>query len=107
MNASLNLRQLARYPLIPVIVLMAIGFELATGSFVGSQNLLGIATDSATLAIVAVPSALLVISGYLDLSVGFMRGQVKVAGDPGALLHVLPLISGRRPVVALGELLPA
>jgi hypothetical protein len=33
-------------------------------------------------------------SGALPLSVGFMRGQVKVSGDPGALLRVLPLLDG-------------
>lgn len=70
MSTPQSVRQLARYPLIPVIIVMAIAFEASTGSFVGQQNLLGIATDSATLAIVAVPTAMLVISGYLDLSVG-------------------------------------
>jgi putative sterol carrier protein len=34
-------------------------------------------------------------SGDLDLSVGFMRGQIKMAGDFGQLLHFLPLTSGR------------
>jgi putative sterol carrier protein len=29
-------------------------------------------------------------SGELDLSVGFMRGQVKMAGDFAALLRMLP-----------------
>jgi hypothetical protein len=32
-------------------------------------------------------------SGELDLSVGFMRGQVKMAGDFGALLRVLPRLA--------------
>jgi putative sterol carrier protein len=31
--------------------------------------------------------------GTLDLSVGFMRGEVKMAGDFGALLHVLPTLA--------------
>jgi hypothetical protein len=31
--------------------------------------------------------------GTLELSVGFMRGEVKMAGDFGALLHVLPALS--------------
>ena len=44
--------------------------------------------------------------GSLDLSVGFMRGQVKMAGDFGALLHVLPLTSGPSPRVPVGRLLP-
>ena len=68
----------------------------------------GAAPDPADVAFTATPAdAAALGNGDLDLSVGFMLGQVKVAGDPGALLHVLPLVSGRRPVVALGELLPA
>lgn len=47
-----------------------------------------------------------IAAGDLDLSVGFMRGQVKVAGDPGALLRVLPLVSGRVPALAAADLLP-
>jgi hypothetical protein len=45
--------------------------------------------------------------GTLDLSVGFMRGQVKMAGDFGALLRFLPLTAGRAPQLAVAELLPA
>jgi putative sterol carrier protein len=33
-------------------------------------------------------------SGALDLSVGFMRGQVKMAGDFGTLLRFLPATYG-------------
>ena len=34
--------------------------------------------------------------GTLDLSVGFIRGQVKMAGDFGTLLQFLPLTAGER-----------
>jgi hypothetical protein len=44
--------------------------------------------------------------GALDLSVGFMRGQVKMAGDFGALLKFLPLTSGSTPRVQVAALLP-
>jgi len=44
--------------------------------------------------------------GALDLSVGFMRGQVKMAGDFGALLHFLPLTAGAEPAVRVADLLP-
>ncbi|MFG2943315.1 ABC transporter permease [Streptomyces sp. NPDC048282] len=59
-----------RNPLLPVLVVLVLAFQLSTGSFLDAANLRGIATDAATIAIVAVPLALLVISGYLDLSVG-------------------------------------
>jgi len=44
--------------------------------------------------------------GDLDLTVGFMRGQVKMAGDFGAVLHFLPLTHGAPPALAAGDLLP-
>ncbi|MDQ1386060.1 MAG: sterol transfer family [Actinomycetota bacterium] len=44
--------------------------------------------------------------GTLDLSVGFMRGQVKMAGDFGALLQFLPLTGGPSPHVRVAEILP-
>ena len=44
--------------------------------------------------------------GSLDLSVGFMRGQVKTAGDFGALLQFLPLTGGPSPQVRVTEILP-
>ena len=44
-------------------------------------------------------------SGALDLSVGFMRGQIKMAGDFGALLQFLPLTAGKDPAVPVASLL--
>lgn len=65
-----GLATVRRNPLLVVLVAMVLVFQLTTGSFLDPANLRGIATDAATLAVVAVPLALLVISGYLDLSVG-------------------------------------
>jgi hypothetical protein len=44
-------------------------------------------------------------SGDLDLSVGFMRGQIKMAGDFGKLLQFLPLTAGASPAVPVASLL--
>lgn len=44
--------------------------------------------------------------GTLDLSVAFMRGQVKMAGDFGALLHLLPLTSGGDAAIPAAALVP-
>ncbi|QOV34150.1 ABC transporter permease [Streptomyces ferrugineus] len=68
--ATGGLTAVRRHPLIAVLAAMVLVFQVSTGSFLNPANLSGIATDAATLAIVAVPLALLVISGYLDLSVG-------------------------------------
>jgi hypothetical protein len=45
--------------------------------------------------------------GSLDLTVGFMRGQVKMSGDFGTLLRFLPLTSGSKPQLRVADLLPA
>src|SRR5438552_158347 len=44
--------------------------------------------------------------GALDLSVGFMRGQVKMAGDFGALLEFLPLTGGLSPRLSVADTPP-
>jgi putative sterol carrier protein len=44
--------------------------------------------------------------GTLDLSVGFMRGQVKMAGDFGVLLAFLPSTGGMQPQLPVAALLP-
>jgi hypothetical protein len=41
----------------------------------------------------------------LDLSVGFMRGQIKMAGDFGQLLQFLPQTSGAKPALDIASLL--
>ena len=45
--------------------------------------------------------------GALDLSVGFMRGQVKMSGDFGALLALLPMTGGTEPRLPVADLLPS
>jgi SCP-2 sterol transfer family len=44
--------------------------------------------------------------GTLELSVGFMRGQVKMSGDFGTLLQFLPLTHGDPPAISVADLLP-
>jgi hypothetical protein len=67
----------------------------------------GAPPDAADITFTATPAdAQLLHDGTLDLSVGFMRGQVKMAGDFGTLLRFLPLTSGANPRVAVAGLLP-
>ena len=63
--------------------------------------------EPATLTFTATPGdAQALHDGTLDLSVGFMRGQVKMAGDFGLVLQFLPLTHGGRPAVVVADLLP-
>jgi len=67
----------------------------------------GAAPDAADVTFTATPAdAQALHDGSLDLSVGFMRGQVKMAGDFGALLQLLPLTGGRAPRLSVAEMLP-
>ena len=61
---------LVRSPLLIVLIVMVIGVQIATDAFFGWQNIRGILQDSAVIAIVAIPVAMLLIAGYIDLSVG-------------------------------------
>ena len=67
----------------------------------------GAPAEPAAITFTATPAdAQALHEGTLDLSVGFMRGQVKMAGDFGALLQFLPLTHGAQPRVPVPELLP-
>ena len=68
----------------------------------------GAASEPANVTFTATPAdADALHSGALDLSVAFMRGQVKMSGDFGAVLHFLPLTAGAHPAVATASLLPS
>lgn len=99
--ATGGLTAVRRHPLIAVLAVLALAFQLSTGSFLDPANLRGIATDAATLAIVAVPLALLVISGYLDLSVGstlalggLVAGKLASGGQPPVVAVLGALAAG-------------
>jgi hypothetical protein len=67
----------------------------------------GASPEPADLTFTATPAdAQAMHDGTLDLSVGFMRGQVKMSGDFGALLHFLPLTGGASPQLNVADLLP-
>ncbi|OMQ14307.1 hypothetical protein A7K94_0217555, partial [Modestobacter sp. VKM Ac-2676] len=61
---------LVKNPLLVLLVVMVVGVQLATGSQLSWGNLRGVFLDAAVIAIVAAPVGMLVISGYIDLSVG-------------------------------------
>lgn len=91
-----------RTPLLIVLIVLVIGVQIATDSFFGWQNIRGILQDSAVIAIVAIPVAMLLIAGYIDLSVGSslaLGGVVaslvmdKGAGQP-AVAVVLAILAG-------------
>ncbi len=57
-------------PLLILLVVIVVVVQLATGSLLSWQNMRGILIDGAIIAIVAIPCAMLLIAGYIDLSVG-------------------------------------
>ncbi len=82
--------------------LIALGliFQLLTGVFLNPGNIRGILLDSAVLLIVSVPAALLLISGYVDLSIGSVVGlggitaaMLLTQGVPTVLAILVALIA--------------
>jgi len=57
-------------PLLVLLVVMVAAVQIATGSQLNPANLRGVFLDASIIAIVAIPIAMLVIAGYIDLSVG-------------------------------------
>jgi ribose transport system permease protein len=89
-----------RWPLIQRNMLLfgALGlmaaFTLSTSVFLTADNLRNVATQSSIILVVAVPSALLIISGYVDLSIGSLLAVAAVsaglaANAQGAVLGVI------------------
>jgi ribose transport system permease protein len=73
MNISLSTRMtdfLLRNPLLVLLVIIVVGVQLATGSLLQWPNMRSLLIDGAIIAIVAVPCGMLLIAGYIDLSVG-------------------------------------
>jgi hypothetical protein len=67
----------------------------------------GASGDPADLTFTATPAdAAALHDGTLDLTVGYMRGQVKMSGDFGTLLRFLPLTAGSKPRLRVADLLP-
>jgi hypothetical protein len=59
----------------------------------------GVDVTTAAVVFTLTPAdAAAVRSGELDLSVAFMRGTMKMAGDSGVLFHVLPVLSRHQPL---------
>jgi ribose/xylose/arabinose/galactoside ABC-type transport system permease subunit/ABC-type branched-subunit amino acid transport system ATPase component len=56
------------------LVIMSLYFSLATGSFFTRSNILVVLEQVSVLGMVAVPGAMLLVSGNLDLSVGSVAG---------------------------------
>ncbi|MCK6081628.1 ABC transporter permease [Microbacterium sp. EYE_5] len=99
---SALLESVVRTPLLVILIVLVVGVQLATDAFFGWSNIRGILQDSAVIAIVAVPVAMLLIAGYIDLSVGStlaLGGVVaslvmdKGAGNP-ALAVLLAILAG-------------
>ncbi|WP_432533014.1 ABC transporter permease [Kineococcus arenarius] len=61
---------MTRNPLLVLLVVMVVALQVTTGTALQWSNLRGVLLDTAVIALVAVPSAVLVICGYIDLSVG-------------------------------------
>ncbi|HWH26564.1 MAG TPA: ABC transporter permease [Pseudolysinimonas sp.] len=101
---TISLRQrliqgLVKNPLLVLLIVMVVAVQIATGSQLNWPNLRGVLLDGAVIAIVAIPGAMLIISGYIDLSVGstlalggVTAGMIMEGGTGNPALAVLAAI---------------
>ncbi|WIY52979.1 ABC transporter permease [Devosia sp. YIM 151766] len=95
--AKTNIFALLRSPvftqnmLLIAIVLVMLGFSLASGAFLTGGNIRNIALQSSIIMIVAIPSALLIISGYVDLSVGSILAVSGVCAGLASMSFGMPV----------------
>ncbi|MEV7965385.1 ABC transporter permease [Sphaerisporangium sp. NPDC088356] len=76
------------------VVVMLIGFSVASPLFLTPNNLRQILLEGSVLALVAAPLTILVLMGMIDLSVGSMLGVGGVvAGELMVRFHVNPLLA--------------
>lgn len=68
---------------------VAYGLTIEDGRVVAAR--LGLAADADVTFTETYKDAVAVSNGELDLHAGFMQGRVKLVGDVGALMAVLPL----------------
>ena len=76
-NSRSSLQRLASAQgggLFVALVLLSLYFSLSTGSFFTRSNILVVLEQISVLGMVAVPGAMLLVSGNLDLSVGSVAG---------------------------------
>jgi ribose transport system permease protein len=85
---------LTENPLLIALVVMIAFFASQSSGFLIWDNWRGILLQASALAVVALPQALLVIAGYLDLSVGSMLGMT------GVLAGYLMVSTGWAPLPA-------
>ncbi len=76
--ATPSVTLILRNPLIAGLAIMVVYFTTRSSGFLTWDNWKGILLSAAVLGVVAVPQALLVIAGYLDLSVGSVLGMAGV-----------------------------
>ena len=87
-------------PLLVLLVVMVAYFQISTGLQLSWGNLRSVLLDAALIAIVAIPGAMLIISGYIDLSVGstlaiggVTAGMIMDGGNGNALVAIVAAIA--------------
>ncbi len=93
--------QILTYPLVPALVAMAVFFQAKSDVFLSKDNLTNVITQSAILIVVAMPLALVLLAGGVDLSLGsvtalggVLAGKALVAGWNALVVLVLVLLVG-------------
>lgn len=77
---------LGTFGMLPVLILIAIGFELMTGRFLSGQNLSIVAQQASINMVLAAGMTVVILTGGIDLSVGSVLAAAAIATIMGSLL---------------------
>lgn len=86
--------QIGRNALLVALILEVIFFHLFSGNFLTLNNFTNVAVQSSIIGLVAVPTALLLLTGYVDLSIGSTLAL-------GAVVAGVTLVGGAGPILAI------
>jgi ribose transport system permease protein len=101
----LNLSFLRKYAVVFVLLLLMLLFSLVSGSFFTVRNLTNIVTQNTYFIIVAIGLSFVLISGGIDLSIGYMMSLVGVLTAMMMVLWNFPVWASVLIGLALGTFL--
>ena len=79
-NVLVAAMRLQQAPMIIALVVVVVFFQLATGFFLRPQNISNLLVETVPLALIAIASAIMILMGEIDLSLGSVAGFTAALG---------------------------
>ncbi|GAB3597044.1 ABC transporter permease subunit [Microbacterium tumbae] len=79
-NPFVRVLRLPQAPMILALIVVVLFFQLATGYFLRAQNISNLLVEMVPLALIAIASAIMILMGEIDLSLGSVAGFTAALG---------------------------